>query len=292
MKCFRRIVRAIKKPFTPKIVLVKIDGGICSQIHQYLLGRYFAEKGMLVKHNLLWFKKCGKGLDGRFVMNFDLLKMFRNLEFLEASKKEIKKLRSFKCHVKYFHSTEWKNNEPPLNLSEYYSFSNEEYSALFHKYFSRDFSVLDEPSSKILAKINAKENSCAIHCRRGDLSNGLAVFYGDPTTVDYYLKAIEYVVSNVKNPHFFFFSDEVDWIEANIVPRLGKNISFEIVGANGTDKGYMDLLLISACHHQVASIGSFGKFGALLNPKNDKIFITHSVEAKEQVGTGVLLESV
>lgn len=46
----------------PKVVLL-MDGGVCSQMHQYLLGHLFGQKGYRVEYDLTFFKEWGSDMD-------------------------------------------------------------------------------------------------------------------------------------------------------------------------------------------------------------------------------------
>lgn len=50
----------------PDFMVLNMDGGICSQMHFYIVGRIFEKKGQRVLYNLDWFSKEGKDMDGRF----------------------------------------------------------------------------------------------------------------------------------------------------------------------------------------------------------------------------------
>ena len=69
---------------SPKVI-VQLDGGICSQMHQYLLGQYYAQQAFAVRYDLAFYKEWGSDLNNQFVRNFDLLRAFPYLEFKEAS---------------------------------------------------------------------------------------------------------------------------------------------------------------------------------------------------------------
>lgn len=49
--------------------------------------------------------------------------------------------------------------------------------------------------------------------------------------------------------------------------------NYSVVDINGSDKGYMDLYLISHCKHQITSKGTLGKYGALLDDNIGKYVI-------------------
>lgn len=66
--------------------------------------------------------------------------------------------------------------------------------------------------------------------------------------------------------NFFIFSDEPDWCQENVT-RFMPEGTYKIMDQNGSDKGYIDLALMSRCHCIIASQGSMGKYGALLRPE-------------------------
>ena len=77
--------KAILKHLIAPEIVVLMDGGICSQMHQYLLGRFFAQKGYKVSYDLSFYRTWGTDLTHRFVRNFDLLKAFPYIEITKAS---------------------------------------------------------------------------------------------------------------------------------------------------------------------------------------------------------------
>ena len=69
----------------------------------------------------------------------------------------------------------------------------------------------------ILIDIMNSSNSIAIHVRRGDylLPPHNKVFAGI-CTKEYYQKAINIMKQKLDNPKFFFFSNDMEWVKANI----------------------------------------------------------------------------
>lgn len=56
------------------IVIIRVDGGICSQIAFFVLGLVFKEKGYEVKYDLSWFETSGKGFyDPKKVMTIFMM---------------------------------------------------------------------------------------------------------------------------------------------------------------------------------------------------------------------------
>lgn len=96
--------------------------------------------------------------------------------------------------------------------------------------------------------------------------------YGKPCSVNYFLTAIKTMCTLENNLKFYFFSDEVSWVVENLLPVLPPHLNYTICDQNGSDKGYLDLYLISHCKHIIASKGSLGSYARILS-KSDGYFI-------------------
>lgn len=263
---------------TPKVVVL-VDGGICSQMHQYLIGKLFVEKGYKVVFDLSFYKEWGSDLNYQFVRNFDLLKAFPELHMRMASDLEISVYKK-----KYFNlgnNTTSKINDfsflqktPPIYLGGYYHLPSDIWLPVFKSTFNILTSVLDDSNQLKYAEIGQRPVSVAVHVRRGDLKVEIPA-YGKPASTEYFRSAISYMYANVASPYFYFFSDEPEWVREELVPYLNLVLKkdCEVVDINGSDKGYMDLFLIANCTHQITSKGTMGKYGALLNDNQCKIVI-------------------
>lgn len=112
--------------------------------------------------------------------------------------------------------------------------------------------------------------SISLHIRRGDYVN-------DPKTnaihgtcsLEYYKNAIQYIDKRVKNPHFFVFSDDLDWTRDN----LKTHYPMTFVDCNGPLDGHEDMRLMSKCKHNIVANSGFSWWGAWLNDNPDKIVI-------------------
>jgi len=130
--------------------------------------------------------------------------------------------------------------------------------------------ILDEENNKIKSQIDAT-NSIAIHVRRGDyLKNA----YFKTLPIEYYIKAINEIIQKIRNPHFFFFSDDIDWVKNNFLHIENSNF---IENNNKKDtqwstKGDVeDLMLIKSCKHQIIANSTYSWWGAWLNNNSDKL---------------------
>lgn len=241
---------------SPKVI-VMIDGGICSQMHQYLIGQLFAAKGMKVLYDLTWYQTNGMDVDGRFAREFELTKMFPGMELNTPSPRM---LRFYKRYLRHITSDmtlpSIEQKSAPIYIGAYYIVKDD---VLFMDTFYRLFTQ-DAMAKIALGLTTGKTHNCAIHVRRGDLADGNNPWYGGCSD-DYFFKAIAMIEEKYPKTKYFFFSDEMDYVEQNLVPHL--KVDYELV--RGPHKAYEDLMLISQCDIIVASQGSFGKYASLLN---------------------------
>lgn len=150
-------------------------------------------------------------------------------------------------------------------------FQNEKYFKHLREKLVNCFSLkvtLDEKNQAILEKIN-ESNSVSIHIRRGDYvtSDCTNKIHG-VCSLEYYQKGIEYIAKYVQNPHFFIFSDDIEWV----IKNLKIDYTFTIVDFN-QGKGWFDLNLMKNCKHNIIANSSFSWWGAWLNENYGKIVI-------------------
>ena len=245
------------------LVIVRIDGGICSQINFIAHGLALAEmlKGRAkVKYDITWFKEDGKDVNGHFVRNWDFAKAFPDLPIEEASDAEIAAAKR-KNVIDLSEVPSLGEISAPAYLGGYPKgcFSLPGMKELLRENFRP---VLDEASAAVAREIDAGV-SCAVHVRRGDLSVP-SLAYGVPCTTGYFEKTMKIVRALEPNARFYFFSDEPDYVRSTLLPALPADVGSTIVDFNGSDKGYMDLALIAKCGYVIGSIGSLGVYGAFL----------------------------
>lgn len=258
-----------------RLIVIKVDGGVCSQMHFYLIGRLFERRGCRVKFDTEFFSSGGYDMNRRFVRNFDLLKAFPSISFRQISKLERYLYREFEFANDYNDNTgsfKYLSLDPPRYLTGYYRNPPGFYD-LFPQEFVVDYSVLDNANLNILKFIESKACPVSVHVRRGDL----AVFnpyYGEPVDEHYLNNAIRYVEAISGTSCFYFiFSDEPEWVKENLIKSINVE-DYHVVDINGSDRGYMDLILMSACHFHITSKGTLGKYGGFLsNFPNKKIIV-------------------
>lgn len=270
------------------LVVIKLMGGLGNQMFQYATGRALAD------HYYVPLKLDITGYENNPFRKYELPLM--NIRAEIATPKElmaigahsakkllwepfIKKIfpkknpnnKSFYLQEKSFmFDPEIRNFEPPIYLEGYWQ--SERYFSEIYSALQSDFSLkisLDKLNQLILNKI-ISSNAVSLHVRRGDyVSNPTTAQYHGVCPMDYYREAIDYMVKNTVNPHFFVFSDDMLWVADNLRidhPRT-------LVQVNGEDRGAFDMALMKSCRHHIIANSSFSWWGAWLNPNKEKIVV-------------------
>jgi hypothetical protein len=109
-----------------------------------------------------------------------------------------------------------------------------------------------------------------MHIRRGDYQNNPTTkeFHG-LCSIEYYQRAIKLMNENVDNPHFFVFSDDMNWVRK----EYEINGQHTFVDINDESNGTIDMQLMSLCKHNIIANSSFSWWAAWLNNYNKKIVI-------------------
>lgn len=104
--------------------------------------------------------------------------------------------------------------------------------------------------------------SVMLHIRRGDYVNSpsAAKFHG-ALALSYYQQAIEELLLNKPNAHFFIFSDDLPWAKEALPKDL--QISF-VENALQADDAAQELQLMCACKHHIIANSSLSWWGAWL----------------------------
>jgi hypothetical protein len=138
--------------------------------------------------------------------------------------------------------------------------------------FIKPFSSLSESISCTLAKEN---NAVSVHIRRGDyISSATNSKVHGTCPIDYYHQAMRLLNAKLNKPQFYFFSDEPEWVEQNLVNSLN---NFQIIKHNQGTDSWQDMALMSKCKHHIIANSSFSWWGAWLNPSPDKIVIAPKI---------------
>lgn len=127
-------------------------------------------------------------------------------------------------------------------------------------------------NSAYLRKIN-ETNSVSIHVRRGDyVTNSEYNKIHGTTNENYYKSAVEHIYKNLDSPHFYIFSDDINWVKENLeFPG-----SYQYIEANTGRSAIFDMWLMSTCKHNIIANSSFSWWAAWLNSNENKMVIAPS----------------
>lgn len=113
------------------------------------------------------------------------------------------------------------------------------------------------------------QNAVSIHIRRGDYQKqewiGTHAVIKD---LGYYKKAIEFIETRIESPHFFIFSDDMEWVRENLKLQRCTYVDY-----NRGKSSYADMYLMSLCRHNIIANSTFSWWAAWLNQNPDKIVI-------------------
>ncbi len=258
------------------MIITKLAGGLGNQIFQYAIGRSQTERlGVQLKLDTEHHVKDTKREYG--------LKYF-NITAPIATSKEVSDLTHNGFFDRLMYNILGKKNMALCFEHDYKKFhpdaltiSDNTYLAGFwqkEKYFKnirgillKEFTLKDPlPAERdeLVKEIQTK-NSVSIHIRRGDyiLPKYQKIFY--QCTPEYFYSAIKYMQEKVENPHFFIFSNDIEWAKNLDLPIETTFVDPALA--------HHDLALISMCKHNIIANSSFSWWGAWLNQNPEKIVV-------------------
>lgn len=149
---------------------------------------------------------------------------------------------------------------------------SEKYFKHCEKDIRKQFSFLpfDEKINIELADKMSRENSVAIHLRKGKDYLKSELMGKGLCPIQYYQDAIKYIKSHVENPVFYVFTDNPDWIKENL-----DGFDYTLVDWNPVTgkRSFRDMQLMSCAKHNIIANSTYSWWGAWLNPNPQKIVI-------------------
>lgn len=127
----------------------------------------------------------------------------------------------------------------------------------------------DDRTQRLLEDID-RHAAISLHVRRGDYAaNPVVQAKHGLLGLDYYAAAVGHMLSLESEAKFYVFSDEMDWVRANLPIAA----PVEYVDLNGPDQPQEDLRLMSRCRHHIIANSSLSWWGAWLNPSPGKVVV-------------------
>lgn len=253
--------------------VVVIEGGITSQLEQYALGKRLEELGCTVRYDLSIYSS-GKSYDcmGKDPRNLDLQKLDIKIDLPQFSKKKnrfYKRFFSLSNDLKECQKIT--SDKLPKEPAYYGGYGYGLYSEIeFEETFKNCININPQmelfgiENEVMLEEITNENKSVGVHVRRGDV---LLPSVGRPIPkVEYYLRALD---NFDKDSKIYIFTDDKEWVRKELMPQL--DYDCHLVDINGPDRGWCDLILMSACKYQIKSpCGGLGRDAYRLNTYSEK----------------------
>lgn len=121
--------------------------------------------------------------------------------------------------------------------------------------------VIEQLSEKI-----RNSNSCSVHVRRGDyLVKPFDKIY-NICSQNYYKNSFDVVKSRIERPHYFIFTDDIEWVKKEF-----NNIENKTFISDYKLKNYQEFYLLSICQNHIISNSTFSFIAAWLNFNNNLV---------------------
>ena len=162
-------------------------------------------------------------------------------------------------------------------------------------------------STKACLDMIERTNSIGIHMYRSDSRLDEELYEGI-CTEKYYEGAVRFLQEKCSDAVFFIFSNEPkwvkNWVEYLIECQMKEGMDkeeinamrkrFIMVAANTEYTGYLDMMLMSRCRHNVISNSSFGWWASWINDNPDKIVVApdkweNDKDSEDVYTTGMVL---
>lgn len=236
--------------------IVHFSSGLGNQVFFYLFSKYLENKypnqRIYGYYNRRWLVKHN-GLEIDRVFDVTLPPHTRVSDFIVWLCRKLNGIG-----IKGLKATDENFDEKAIYFDGYYQDRK-----FFERFLSelnfRDFDI-NEKNQYVIKEIN-RTNSIAVHIRRGDyLLPQFVPMFGGICTDDYYKKAVEIIKEKIEHPHFFVFSNDIEWVKDNLPLTDATFVNHN----NGSDS-YMDMYLMSLCKGCIIANSSFSYWGAMLN---------------------------
>ena len=138
--------------------------------------------------------------------------------------------------------------------------------------FAFDLNKANAESQNLARQIQENPHAVSLHVRRGDyMEPKFYKRYGTVCSQAYFQRAVEMMLAQVPQAHFYIFSDDVEWVQQNLrLPRA------TVVSCNRGADSWQDMMLMSLCRHNIICNSTFSWWGAWLNANPEKRVIAPS----------------
>lgn len=289
------------------MIIVRIVGGLASQLHKYAVGRSLALRlGTELKLDLEGFQNRSP-TDTPWT--YELYKF--TLEASVATQQEVLRVRgnplwnrvvrrfnrqfnvswlaSREVNIGALTPSQW--SQLPDNVYLYGEVGGDALFRSIRPTLMQEFQLCQPWSAsadQYAAQIQAADFPVSLHVRRGDfISNPTAAQFHELTGLDYFLQAVDVVLRSRPNAQFFVFSDDVAWVDEYLLPSLPHGSM--IVDSLASEE---DFILMSRCRGNIICNSGFSWTAAWLNNSPDRLVISPVRWLKDEVKNAEVMRNM
>jgi hypothetical protein len=265
------------------MIIVNINGGLGNQMFQYALGKalsidkktdlklYVKEVSDRKDHNGFELQNVfnttsGSATDTERKLVLGIRHTHKIIKLLRSKKLNFLRGENYIVEQSFNYDKSIKDISKDVFLRGFWQ--SEKYFLDHRLIILKEFSFkikFSERNLRIAKKIQ-ETTSVSIHVRRGDyISNPGASKTFASLNVEYYQQALKKINIHTVNALLVFFSDDIDWVEKNIINQVSNDYRYMIVSHNKGSESYNDMRLMSLCSHNIIANSSFSWWGAWLN---------------------------
>lgn len=148
---------------------------------------------------------------------------------------------------------------------------NYEYFQDISEALSREVSPRNEAPQSVASFLKAisSDTSVAVHVRRGDYLNEETRQIHGILPISYYEKLLDDIQSSTPGAHFFFFSDDPNWVSENLASNYSDSTVVRYPEQDAFP--YWDVELMKQCSIHVIANSTFSWWGAYLARDPQKV---------------------
>ena len=255
--------------------IIEYEGGLGNQMFQYVLAKCFLKRGLHVTGDFSTYNNVGR-------RKFILTDIFPRISIPKCNLHLKKNYKNASLHIVEENILSLGKKETDFDvLNEkkgYFEgyWQSSCYVRLVEREIREDFEFIKKDDKKLNKLLNEiiEKNAVSIHVRRGDyLQANTKRIFGNICTDEYYKKAIAYIQRSVKDPVYYFFSNDIYWVRQNYIFDKAVYVSEELFEDY---EDWYDMYLMSVCKHNIIANSTFSWWGAWLNHNPGKIVVAPS----------------
>lgn len=247
------------------MIIVRVLGGLGNQMFQYAFAKALEQKGHKVQIDLSKIKKYK--LHGGYQLDKYQIDL-KPANIFSVFLAKIGIIKSIKEKSSLFDK-----NLLNVNGRKYMKgyFQTEKYFKETREILLEQFQKTDknaDSTDEFSKKIKETASNCSLHVRRGDyVSNSKNHIIHGVCDLEYYKRAIEYILSKDAQTTFFIFSDDIPWTKENLKIKNAIYVEHKCTP-------HEDMYLMSLCKNNITANSSFSWWGAWLNKNEEKTVVS------------------